>query len=119
MFRSVRRFFPLLLAGLVLAGAPATSASTSGAEWLPFKGTYANAIGCTWKNGCHGGYHGYPAIDFMVAGGTPVYAAGSGTVTLAVRGCLDNGSTCGTDNLARSKRKRCLASWEKCAQGAG
>lgn len=79
--------------------APASSGRTTagGPEWLPLKGTFKNAIGCTWNNGCNdpsAGYHGYPAIDFMVPRGTQLFAAGPGVVEVAYRGCAD-GSQCG------------------------
>lgn len=87
----------VLVTGGALANTSASSAA--GPEWLPFKGQYTNAIGCTWANGCNSptpGYHGYnnPAIDFMVPRFTPLYAAGPGTVEIAYRNCPE-GARCG------------------------
>ena len=66
---------------LLVCATSAYAAET--ADWLPLKGTYSNAIGCTWgdSGGCSGVHTGGPAIDFIVPVGTPVYAAGPGTVT--------------------------------------
>lgn len=87
----------VLFAGGAALAAGSRNAAGSGPEWLPFKGKYKNAIGCTWNNGCQSptaGYHGYPAIDFMVPRGTPIYAAGPGTVEVAYLACPE-ASRCG------------------------
>jgi len=70
-----------LFAAIQLSAAPKAHAAET-ANWLPLKGTYGNAIGCTWSNGCEGGYHtsNGKAIDFAVPYYTPVYSAGPGTV---------------------------------------
>jgi murein DD-endopeptidase MepM/ murein hydrolase activator NlpD len=86
--------------------APPPPPPAAGGHWLPFRGTYSNAIGCTWNNGCTSptpGYHGYPAIDFMVSYGTPVYASVSGTVT-GYGGCAPNGGpvNCGPNNFGNA-----------------
>lgn len=89
---------PLELPSSALA-APA-QAPPGGPEWMPLKGRYGNAIGCTWSNGCvdpAAGYHVTPAIDFMVPSGAGVYAAGPGIVEVAYRGCAIN-SNCGPAN---------------------
>jgi hypothetical protein len=77
----------LALVGISVSTQQAAAAAT--ADWLPLKGMYSNAIGCTWDNGCDDGYHGgsAPAIDFSVPYNTPVYAAGAGTV-------VDSNNTC-------------------------
>ena len=93
-----------LLASTLVVASPARNAqAATGPEWLPFKGTFVNAVGCTWNTGCAGGYHGYPAIDFMVPYGTPVYATGDGTLTGAT-GCTPNGGpvNCGPDNFGNA-----------------
>lgn len=67
-----------------------TADAKEGPGWLPFTGAHANAIGCTYSNGCQSpraGYHGYPAIDFTVAFGTSVHAAGPGVVRQAHATC--------------------------------
>jgi murein DD-endopeptidase MepM/ murein hydrolase activator NlpD len=80
--------------GLVATASPALAAET--ADWLPFKvSSGVVEIGCTWNNGCDGGYHNGtlgPAIDFIVDIGTPVYAAGPGTVIGANGSCAKSGA---------------------------
>lgn len=56
--------------------------------WFPLRGSWV--IGCTWNNGCSGGYHGYDAIDIArnpsgSIGGDPIYAAGRGVVHIISR----------------------------------
>jgi hypothetical protein len=75
---------------LLVCATSAYAAET--ADWLPLKGTYSNAIGCTWNNGCAGGYHGYQAIDFLVPTGTKVYASGPGTIIQSYNSCAPTNS---------------------------
>lgn len=74
---------------LVGLGTGAAQAAET-ADWLPFKvGNGVVEVGCTWSNGCDGDYHGdsAKAIDFIAALGTPVYAAGPGTVVASNDTC--------------------------------
>lgn len=88
----MRRFTFLAAALMLLLVLPAPSATAAeGPDAVPFIGTFSNALGCTYSNGCGGGYHGYPAIDFMVAAGTVVRAAGPGQV-IARGGCHQTSS---------------------------
>jgi len=92
--------------GVLLAGSLAPPAAASpGPEWLPLKGSYSNAVGCTWNNGCVAGYHGYPAVDFEVPYGTPVFAAGDGMLT-AYTGCAPKSGpvACGPGNFGNAVR---------------
>ena len=90
------------IAAVTLVGA-ATSAETrvtaAGPDWLPLKGKYKNAIGCTWNNGCESPTHGYhsprQAIDFTVGVDVPVYAAGPGQVEIAWDTCGEGDVACG------------------------
>lgn len=89
------RLFAALLVGLgatLTATTPAVAAET--ADALPFKlGDNIVQVGCTWNNGCYGGYHTgtlAPAIDFLTPVGTAVYAAGPGTVVSANGSCTTN-----------------------------
>jgi Peptidase family M23 len=86
---SVRRAAALagLMASLLLA-LPGSASATAGSDWLPLTGTDIQ-VGCTWNNGCGGGYHtaAERALDLFVPSGRPVYASGAGTVTQAVGGC--------------------------------
>lgn len=90
---TLKKQIRILLLTLCLAvagiGLVATPARADSASWVPIKGTFNNAIGCTWNNGCDGGYHygSAPAIDFDVPYGTPVYAAGAGTVVGSNNSC--------------------------------
>ena len=72
--------------------------AADGADWLPLRDIKGGSIkvGCTWNNGCDGGYHtsGAKAIDFLVPVGTPVVAAGSGTVVEALGGCAPESTAC-------------------------
>lgn len=92
-----------ILGGLVTASVNPGASASPVPEWLPLQGEHKNAIGCTWNNGCAGGYHGYPAVDFEVPYGTPVYAAGDGALT-AYSGCDANGGpeNCGPDNFGNA-----------------
>jgi hypothetical protein len=63
------------------------------AAWFPLRGDWK--IGCTWSNGCNGGYHGYYALDIArnpsgSVAGDPVYAAGAGLASVH-----STGSNCG------------------------
>ena len=63
--------------------------------WFPLRGSWV--IGCTWNNGCSGGYHGYDAIDIArnpsgSIGGDPIYAAGRGVVHIISRSTACGGS---------------------------
>ena len=60
----------------VLAASPGSSP-----EFVPFTGTHV--LTATW-GAPSGGYHPYPAIDVRMTPGTPVYAAGAGTVVTAI-----------------------------------
>lgn len=53
-------------------------------------------VGCTWDNGCSGGYHysTAKAIDFLVPVGRPVYSSGAGTIVQAMAGCGVNSDGC-------------------------
>ncbi len=88
------------LMGLVVAltawlgAAPAQASET--ADWLPLKAVDGVVeVGCTWYNGCDGGYHGYYGIDFIAPVGTPVYAAGPGTVAAVNGSCTTSCDTRG------------------------
>ncbi|GAB2982312.1 M23 family metallopeptidase [Saccharothrix stipae] len=66
----------------------------SAPSWFPLRGAWV--IGCTWGNGCSGGYHGYAALDIArdpkgSVSGDPVHAAGAGLATV-----VSTGSTCGS-----------------------
>lgn len=65
-----------------------SASADDGADWLPLRGSSIK-VGCTWSNGCGGGYHytSEKAIDFHVPAGTPVFASGSGTIDQAQGGC--------------------------------
>ncbi len=76
------------LCALLVGASPAYAAET--ADWLPLKGTYGNAIGCTWEpNGCGLFAHtnGKKGIDFIVDNNTPVYAAGPGEIVRSYNRC--------------------------------
>jgi Peptidase family M23 len=75
--------------------APSAAFAADGADWLPLRGSSIK-VGCTWNNGCGGGYHtsGAKAIDFFVPSGTPVFAAGSGTIFQAMDGCAPRSTRC-------------------------
>lgn len=64
------------------------ASADDGADWLPVRGS-SITVGCTWSNGCPGGYHytSEKAIDFLVPAGTPVFASGAGTIYQAQGGC--------------------------------
>jgi hypothetical protein len=74
---------------------PSPAFAADGADWLPLRGSNI-LVGCTWSNGCDGGYHtsGAKAIDFLVPVGTPVLAAGSGTIVEAAGGCAPKSTAC-------------------------
>jgi hypothetical protein len=93
----------VVTAALTMAGLPAGQPSARAAgvnqysapEWLPVRAesptsTRGALIGCARRSSgahCDGGtYHGWWAIDFMAAVGTPVYAAGSGQVKVVRKG---------------------------------
>jgi len=101
--RAVAALVVGLLAVALLGLAPTVAQAATGPEWLPFKGSYANAIGCTWNNGCANGYHPNPAIDFMVPSRTPVYATGDGVLT-GYTGCAPDGGpvNCGPNNFGNA-----------------
>ncbi len=99
--------------GAVLVGAVAVTgalvaptASAAVAEdprWWPLAGAQGDpVVGCTWGKHCAGAgkvYHGYAAIDVLLADGTPVYAAGSGEV-IGVQNCPNSPSfSCGLNNF--------------------
>jgi Peptidase family M23 len=82
----------------------ASAAPTTSPELVPFTGT--RTIGWTW-GAPSGGYHSYPAIDVSMPMGTPIYAAGTGTIVASHSGCPVNGSatsTCGMENLGNAIR---------------
>jgi hypothetical protein len=82
-----------------------STTATPGPEWLPFVGSYGNALSCTWNNGCGGGYHGYAAIDFSIPNGTRLIAAGDGSISAVQRGC-GAAYPCGLEYLGNSVRIR-------------
>ncbi|MEZ5234767.1 MAG: M23 family metallopeptidase [Acidimicrobiia bacterium] len=63
------------------------SAQADEPDLLPFWGAFQ--IGCTWDNGCGGGHHGgaTPAVDFVMAEGSPIVAAGAGVARLYEDSC--------------------------------
>ncbi len=72
-----------MVAPVALAAAPG---QYSAPEWLPFRHDVNGGginVGCTYvsSDGLCAGHHGYWAIDFLTATGTPVYAAGAGIAT--------------------------------------
>jgi len=82
----------LALAGVavgVSAPTPAAAVTAGGPDWLPFRGTFARAVNCTYRNCENGTYHKYNAIDFSVPKGTAVYASGPGVVVSATKTCSD------------------------------
>lgn len=91
---------PLL--AILAPTSPAAAGEYGPPEWFPLRGT--NVIGCTWSNGCDGGYHGYPALDIArnpsgSVSGDPIYAAGRGLATI-----YQNGSTCGPGQPSNAVR---------------
>lgn len=76
----------LAAVGLFHRGATASAAADE-PDLLPFWGTFQ--LGCTWDNGCGGGHHGgsRPAVDFVMAEGSPIVAAASGTARLYEDDC--------------------------------
>ena len=82
---------------------PPTALADSAAspEFVPFTGN--RLLTATW-GAPSGGYHPYPAIDVALPTGSPVYAAGAGTVVAAHNGCPNNGAACGIENLGNMVR---------------
>lgn len=63
--------------------------------WYPLRGS--TVVGCTWNNGCDGGYHGYPALDLArnpsgSVAGDPVFASANGTAHITSRGTRCGGT---------------------------
>jgi len=81
-----------------LWAATATATPATSPELVPFAGT--RTLTATW-GAPSGGYHAYPAIDIGMPTGTPVYAAGAGTIVASHSGCPVGNleSTCGINNL--------------------
>lgn len=73
---------------LQLAGIPLARASEK-ANWVPFVGSYS--ISRTFK---HYGGHGTPGIDFRIPSGTPIHAAGPGTVVGVEEACRPGNRWC-------------------------
>ncbi|KAA0234979.1 MAG: hypothetical protein JJLCMIEE_01277 [Acidimicrobiales bacterium] len=66
--------------GEAAGGGTARAQSSNSPDVVPFIGTFA--VSCAYQTGSYcGGHHGYWAIDTGMPIGTPVYAAGPGTVT--------------------------------------
>lgn len=81
--------------GLIgIVGQPPSAQANPGSDWLPLVGN-SIALGCTWDNGCAGGYHtsAGKAVDLVVGSGTPVYASGPGTLSSG-GGCPNSPSSC-------------------------
>jgi len=82
-----------VVAATSTVGSPSATASPSASpELVPFQGSFT--ITATW-GAPSGGYHdaGTPAIDTAMPVGTPIYAAGAGTVSLTrvdARNCNPN-----------------------------
>ncbi|MCX7621423.1 MAG: VCBS repeat domain-containing M23 family metallopeptidase, partial [Acidimicrobiales bacterium] len=74
----------------------ADAAGPETADWAPFRGTVE--LWCTKRNpsqwGTCSSHHSYDAIDIGMAPGTPVYAAGPGTVVDFNNTCLEGDSSC-------------------------
>ena len=71
----------VLAVGLVGANINAAQAAASTSpEWLPFTGSHK--VTASW-GAPSGGYHSYPAMDIAMNVGTPIYAAGAGTIAQA------------------------------------
>lgn len=91
----------LVVSALAPIWTPASAAAVSDdANWVPYTGSAE--VGCTWDNGCTLpvlGYHtsGAKAIDFIMDVGTPVYAAGPGTVRVARKDCTGERNCEGTE----------------------
>lgn len=83
-FKTARALIGGLLGVLACLTAAGQASGTPGSDWLPLTGGDIQ-VGCTWSNGCAGGYHGASAraIDFVVPANRPVYASGAGVVTQA------------------------------------
>lgn len=93
IYRAGRVAAAMFLISTGFASVMATPAFAGSPSWMPLKGTVT--VGCTWNNGCAGGYHtpAAKAIDFLVPNGTAVYAGGTGTVA-RYGGCGNVASGC-------------------------
>jgi len=86
IFRTERRVgvqvrrLAIALALTMIAAAPAAADGPEVPESLPFLGPAV--VGCTFRNCLSGTDHPWPAIDFKLAPGTPVRAAGPGVVVV-------------------------------------
>lgn len=79
--RGARRRKLAALVGLQLLVATAAGANET-ANWVPFTGSFS--ISRTFQ---HYGGHSTPGIDFRIPAGTPIRAAGPGTVVGIEEGC--------------------------------
>ncbi|MDQ3916789.1 MAG: peptidoglycan DD-metalloendopeptidase family protein [Actinomycetota bacterium] len=83
----MRRFTALVVV-LHLAATPVALANET-ANWVPFVGSYS--ISRTFK---HYGGHQTPGIDFRIPSGTPIHAAGPGTVVGIEEDCKPGDRWC-------------------------
>lgn len=84
----MRKAATAALAALVLAAAPLARANET-ANWVPFVGSYS--ISRTFQ---HYGGHDTPGIDFRIPVGTPIHAAGPGTVVGVEEDCRPGDRWC-------------------------
>jgi hypothetical protein len=82
------RTLTALLVVLLLGGAPLARANET-ANWVPFVGSHS--ISRTFN---HPGGHDTPGIDFRIPSGTPVHAAGPGTVVGVEEDCRPGDRWC-------------------------
>ena len=88
----------LSIVALLVPASASTAVAADGADWLPLRDIKGASIkvGCTWGPSSCGGYHptSEKAIDFLVPVGTPVVAAGSGTIFEVEGGCAPKSTGC-------------------------